>query len=45
MKSLLISTLIAAVTLTAFAPMAEAHPHKVCRWSMHHHHRDCRWVR
>lgn len=41
---LLLSTLVAAVALTAFATQAEAHPHRVCHFD-HHHHRVCRWVR
>jgi hypothetical protein len=43
MKSLLLSTLVAAVTLTAFATQAQAHPHRVCHFE--HHHRVCHWVR
>ncbi|MGN6649366.1 HHHH-motif protein [Trinickia sp.] len=45
MKTLLKTIVLAAVTTAVLVPaIAEAHPHKVCRWG-HHHHRVCRWVR
>ncbi|WP_232072513.1 HHHH-motif protein [Paraburkholderia pallida] len=43
MKNALFSTLLAAVALTIFVPLAQAHEHKVCNWD-HHHHRVCHWV-
>ena len=42
-----IALAVAAATLAAFAPAADARPHhgahKVC--FVRHHHRSCHWVR
>jgi hypothetical protein len=44
MKKALISTLLAVAAFAALAPAAQARPHKVCHWDVHHHHRTCHWV-
>ncbi|WP_196493641.1 HHHH-motif protein [Burkholderia anthina] len=46
MKTLLKTLTAAAVAAAVLVPaIAEAHPHRVCRFDHHHHHKVCRWVR
>lgn len=46
MKSLMKTFTATAVAIAVLAPaIAQAHPHRACRFDRHRHHRVCRWVR